>query len=286
MKHQASHSFVSAKKRKYICRRLILTVLVGFIALYYLITQQYDPNTLQDEGPFPLPEQVDAVIVLGCQIDGNTLEPSPMLRERLEAAAALLRKNITSHLVLTGGKDGPDLPSEAEVMHNWLAVNYPDITFVEAGIPERYMYPWETSDRFNKTKIVVQVHLEEESTSTRLNAVYSAPILQRLDAQRVVIVTSTFHQFRSRRTFQVAFDEVSYSPVLYIAEIDDYSVNNADMIREYKAIVYYTLRGWIFIDPHLSTLVSQVFHDLIAPTYFIFSNSADNIMRILSILQS
>ncbi len=111
---------------------------------------------------------LDAILVLGHQLEEDG-SPKPRLVTRLEAARALADNNPGASLVLTGGKLG-SIRSEAEAMANWLTAQ---------GLPS------------------MRLHLEEQATDTLENAVYSLPILRRIGARRVALVSSTYHVRRS-----------------------------------------------------------------------------------------
>ncbi|WP_370676923.1 YdcF family protein [Pleomorphomonas sp. PLEO] len=113
-------------------------------------------------------ESLDAILVLGHQLedDGGL---KPRLVARLEAARALAEASAKAPLVLTGGKLGT-VRSEADAMANWL---------IARGLP------------------AARLHLEEQATDTLENAAYSLPILRRIGAHRVALVSSTYHVRRS-----------------------------------------------------------------------------------------
>jgi uncharacterized SAM-binding protein YcdF (DUF218 family) len=107
--------------------------------------------------------------------------------------------------------------------------------------------------------------LEQRSTSTRTNAIESLKLATHRRLRRVVVVTSEFHQFRARRTFQVAAreleEETAEHPMSVVVaslnsvpwETDRRRANAAatelkhqfDFVRELAAIALYYVRGWI-----------------------------------------
>jgi len=106
--------------------------------------------------------------------------------------------------------------------------------------------------------------LEQRSTSTRTNALESLKLAKQRRLRRVVVVTSEFHQFRARRTFQVAARELEETPEhpmsVVVAslssvpwETDGRRASAAaselkhqlDFVRELAAIALYYVRGWI-----------------------------------------
>lgn len=109
------------------------------------------------------------VIVLGCQVVGD--EPSPMLRRRCEAAYEYLSGHENAVVIASGGRGEDGGLSEAEVIKR---------TLVSLGVPQ---------DR---------IFLEERSTDTRENLLYSAQIIKSLGLSReVVTVSDAFHQYRA-----------------------------------------------------------------------------------------
>ena len=96
--------------------------------------------------------------------------PSPALRRRAERALELWRSGTARLFVASGGL-GRWPPTEARAI----------ATILEAGgVP---------SDR---------IHLEDRSTSTWENLSLSLPILRRLGATRIWIVTDAYHMPRAR----------------------------------------------------------------------------------------
>lgn len=113
-------------------------------------------------------ENPEAVIVLGCQVRGET--PSTMLARRLDAALEVLEQNPTALCVVSGGQGSGEDISEAEAMKRYLA---------ERGV---------SLDR---------IILEARSVSTRENIGFSAELLKARGLSRAVIVTNEFHQYRA-----------------------------------------------------------------------------------------
>ena len=117
----------------------------------------------------PPPENA-TVVVLGCQVNDGA--PSRMLAARIKAAADYLSENPAANCVVSGGTDKNETVSEAECMYNEL---------MKAGIaPER-------------------VYIEDKSTSTRENLLFSYEIIKenRLCSD-IAVVTSEFHEYRAR----------------------------------------------------------------------------------------
>jgi len=114
-------------------------------------------------------EKTEAVIILGCQVRGET--PSQMLKRRLDAAIETLNENPEAVCVMSGGRGNGEDISEAECMRRYLTA---------AGIDEARLYA------------------EDKSTSTRENLAFSAEILRNLGiSENIMLVTNEFHQYRA-----------------------------------------------------------------------------------------
>lgn len=109
------------------------------------------------------------VIVLGARIHGD--RPSRMLRERLDVAAAYLKKNPEATCIVSGGQGSDEQYTEAHVMKAYLC---------EQGIaPER-------------------IFEEGRSVDTHQNIDYSLAIIREQGlSERVAIATQEFHQYRA-----------------------------------------------------------------------------------------
>ena len=114
--------------------------------------------------------QEDAVIVLGCGVDGT--EPSAQLRCRLATALAYHRQNPSAPLIVSGGQGTDEDDTEAAVMARYL---------IAGGVPEDL------------------VILEDQATSTAENFRYSVPLLAEAVPEygSVCFITSDFHILRS-----------------------------------------------------------------------------------------
>lgn len=114
-------------------------------------------------------EQVNAVMILGCQVHGNA--PGNELVSRMESALPLIEQNPSAPVIVTGGQGRGEFIPEADAMKAWL---------VEKGVSESRIYT------------------ETQSHSTRTNFEYSAPILRELGVtDGIAVVTNDFHQYRA-----------------------------------------------------------------------------------------
>ncbi len=153
-------------------------------------------------------------IVLGAAVwaDG----PSPTLRRRVMAAAALWHDGAVTHVVCCGGL-GRHPPAEAVVMRDVLRA---------AGVPD------------------AAILIEDRSTTTEENLAFALPLLAGLGARTVIVVTDWYHAPRARMTARrMGLDAGSRSPPLRGAR---WRVQVRQAVREVPALVAYwwRLRRW------------------------------------------
>ncbi|PTM57708.1 YdcF family protein [Desmospora activa] len=140
---------------------LLGCLFIGWIYLWSLVSQydeQTDPSAKRE-----------VAIVLGAALwDG---EPSPALRERLEAALQLYEDGLVARIILSGG-EGNDGISEAEGMKRYLTAR---------GVPADDLL------------------LEEEAANTQENLSFSQAILKEAGLTEVYIVTHDYHMYRAMK---------------------------------------------------------------------------------------
>ena len=107
----------------------------------------------------------ETLIVLGTTVNGT--EPSPMLRQRLDAAIEYLNDYPDARCIVTGGKGDDVNLSEAQCMFNYLTA---------AGIDEG------------------RITMEDRATTTVENL---RNVRTMLDTNEVDILSSDFHLYRS-----------------------------------------------------------------------------------------
>ncbi|WP_063892452.1 YdcF family protein [Paenibacillus sp. Leaf72] len=118
-------------------------------------------------------EKADVGIVLGAALWDNV--PSPALKERLNLAYKLYEQGKVDKLIMSGGLDaGGAVVTEAAGMKTYL---------VNKGIPED------------------KVLLEDKSTSTYENLLFSKTIMEREGFASALIIT---HQFHAPRALEIA----------------------------------------------------------------------------------
>lgn len=151
------------------------------------------------------PQKETTVVVLGCQVKPNG--PSLMLKERLDAAYDYLTENPELKCVLSGGQGDDEPMSEAQAMYKWL---------VDKGIDKKRLY------------------LEDKSTSTRENLLFSAQLIKKEGLiSEITIITNEFHQYRAS---EIAKD----------LEIESYSVSAGTLITFFPAYFVRELGGILY----------------------------------------
>ena len=88
------------------------------------------------------------------------------------------------------------------------------------------------------------IYTERASRSTRENAELSAPLLRRLGARRVLVVTDRLHMRRAAGVFaQLGFEVERASVPISEGHVDNVSMLSAG-VREMAALAYYRTRDW------------------------------------------
>lgn len=136
---------------------LTASVIYAVVLTFFMIKAQTDK-----------PENPDAVIVLGCKVNGNT--PSRMLKRRLDSAVIYLNKNEDVVCIVSGGKGEDEKISEAQAMKEYL---------VDKGIDEG------------------RILTEDKSVNTLENIKNSVALLGGNGSGEIAIITDGFHQYRA-----------------------------------------------------------------------------------------
>ena len=145
----------------------------------------------------------EVLIVLGTTVNGT--EPSPMLRQRLDAAVEFLNAHPDTACIVTGGKGDEHNLSEAQCMWNYLTA---------AGI---------APDRITQ---------EDRATSTVENL---RNVRSMLDTDEVTILSSDFHLFRSG----LIAGDAGFTAALIPAKTEPFSLLAPWFLREIFALYGY-----------------------------------------------
>jgi len=182
-------------------RKVLLTLSIAAAVLSMTLV------ALDAYGRREVPEgRWDAIIVTGCKVERDGTA-SPALRRRTLKAVELWRSGLAPVIVLTGGV-GRFEPSEARAAAD---------VAMEAGVPESALL------------------LEELSTSTEENALFASRLI---DSRRVIVVTDTYHVFRTERVFGRHFAEARA-----VGSVPRPKVRVLGALREVAAIADYALAG-------------------------------------------
>lgn len=146
----------------------IALVLLGAVIALGLFAATFFTVQMASHMHKPL-DKVDAVIVLGCRVRGET--PSSMLWIRTKTAYDILTEHPDAVVIVSGGQGPGEDITEAEAMRRMLT---------EWGIEEH------------------RIIKEDTSTSTAENFDNSTAILRELGiSENIAIVTSEYHQYRA-----------------------------------------------------------------------------------------
>ena len=140
---------------------IILAILIGIIATAVSIWN-YGEN---DEK-----QSADVAIVLGAALSYNTV--SPVYRERINHAITLYNEGYVKYVVLTGGTGEGNIYSDA-----FIAMEYAR----SKGLPEE------------------AILLEEKSTVTEENIIYSKEIMEQNNFETAIIVSDPLHMKRAMK---------------------------------------------------------------------------------------
>lgn len=154
------------KRKLKISFQITIVVLILLILAFLLTGVAILFRSFGQKAPFTY------LIVLGTAVEGT--EPSPMLQDRIEAAAEYMQENPDVIAIVTGGKADENDISEAQCMYNELTA---------LGIaPERIL-------------------MEDQATSTAENFRYSLALLEEelgRVPQNIGVLSSEFHLLRAR----------------------------------------------------------------------------------------
>lgn len=155
------------------------------------------------------PKSLDYLIVLGSHEDGAQRED--ILKNRLDNAAAYLKENDNTLVIVSGGAGEGTYVPQAKAMYDYLVLQ---------GI--------------SSSRII----MEKRSENTMQNIYYSRLLIEKEDAS-VGIVTSNYHVYRAVGIARKA----GISPVYGIGASVDYILLPDFMVRECAAIFIEKLRG-------------------------------------------
>lgn len=157
----------------------------------------------------PEKKDLDYVIVLGAQVKGE--RPSRALMKRILRASEYLKENPRTIAILSGGQGPGENITEAECMRQALE---------KLGI--------------SRERLI----LEEESTSTRENLIYSAQLAP-VKTAKTGLITQNFHVYRSGKLAE----HQGYRNISLIPAPSEWMYQPHFMVREAFALVKEKVAG-------------------------------------------
>lgn len=139
---------------------IIMVIIIFGINSYIKLTTKKD--IINDN--YEELQDIDCIIILGAGINGD--EPSPMLKDRLDAGIALYKEGRASKIIMSGDHSN-DYHDEVNIMKNYA---------IQEGVP--------SSDIF----------MDHAGLST-YDSIYRAKEI--FEAKRVIIVTQKYHLYRA-----------------------------------------------------------------------------------------
>lgn len=214
-------------------RRLVTAVLVAMGVIVLLPWQGWLLTPLEDRFPQPvLPSRVDGIIALGGGVDalisaGRGQTATNEAGERLTALAVLARRYPLARIVYSSGSNSLLWPEvkEAPAARNLL---------VDLGLDER------------------RIIIEQNSRTTRDNALFCQEILQPKPGEVWLVVTSAVHMPRAMGAFRAIGWPVIAYPVDYLTPGPSFPVTATTptlgrleaALHEWIGLAYYRWRGW------------------------------------------
>jgi uncharacterized SAM-binding protein YcdF (DUF218 family) len=142
--------------------------------------------------------------------------------QRMLHAYRLYKEGFADKIIVCGGVVIKEMPSFAEVMKDFL---------IEIGMNEECIIT------------------ESSSLNTYENIKYSKPILREQSIKNSLLVTSSYHMYRSLAICNKLDVSVYPAPVPCYEKNLQHATQRAriilEVLREYGAIIYFKLRGWI-----------------------------------------
>ena len=148
----------------YLTSKITITIIIAILGIisfssYKILSNMNHPSS-----------EETTVIVLGCRVKDK--KPSLALKERLDKTYEYLNEHKELNCVLSGGQGANEEISEAKCMYQYL---------VKKGIDKRRLY------------------LEDQSTSTRENILFSYKIIEKENLnKKITIITNEFHEYRAQ----------------------------------------------------------------------------------------
>jgi len=144
------------------------------------------------------------IIILGAQIRGKNITGS--LKRRLDKGLRYLQENPQTLCIVSGGKGKGEDISEAEAMADYLK---------SCGIEEERIY------------------MEEKSTTTWENLMFSKQFIEDLDQDKIGIVSNNFHIYRAMKMAGMQ----GYRKVFALVATTNMAIFPNYMVREFFSLI-------------------------------------------------
>ncbi len=195
---------------------LYLLACLGLLVLLVTFTPFVQWAGAKLAGPWRDPQGEVLIVLAGSMLGDGVIGDSSYLRS--EYAITAYRNGSFRSVVVSGG--GRRIP-EAALMARFMECQ---------GVPQSV------------------VSVEDRSTSTQENALYTKSLLQGLGGRKVLL-TSDYHMFRAYRVFRKAGIDVAPRPIPDVLKRGSRWKGRwpafLDLITEACKIFYYYMRGWI-----------------------------------------
>ncbi|MBZ0108277.1 MAG: YdcF family protein [Candidatus Scalindua rubra] len=197
---------------------LLLSLNIIAISLVFTPVTNYLYAVLEIE---PEIRNADSIILLSDGVYTDKIHAGNNY-QRMLRAYRLYKQGLADKIIICGGVVIKGMPSFAETIKDFL---------VEIGINEECLIT------------------ENRSLNTYEDIKYAKPILRELNIKNSLLVTSSYHMYRSLAICK-KLDVSVYAAPVPCYEKNLYNATQRfrfilEVLREYGAIIYFKIRGWI-----------------------------------------
>lgn len=160
--------------------KLLITISCVFLAIGLVVWAYLMVSVVSYRNVYQ-PANANAILVLGHASDQQGL-PSPWLEQRLQTAHRLYTAGYAPYIIVSGGTGRRDIMPIANTMYNYL---------VSLGVSSQ------------------SIIKEPQASNTYENFYYAKQIAQSRNIDSIVLVTSSFHIYRSLVLGNTYFNDIS-----------------------------------------------------------------------------
>ncbi|KAL6762909.1 hypothetical protein V8C86DRAFT_3130421 [Haematococcus lacustris] len=221
--------------------------------------------------PLAATQQFDVAVVLGYALFRNGSLTTP-LKARVQEGVRLWQEGAAAHIIWSGAQPGPEAgpSSEASAMAAWALALLPSPSTIQSEEEKQEKQEEEEEEQQQGQgdgsaqcpggqQLPRSWLLEGRSTSTRENAMFSLALVKSHRWTRILVVTNTFHQLRSRLVFLKALQELHMQECQVVmahvppawhqgwggGALLNWALDVLDPVREVAALVLYWWRGYV-----------------------------------------